>query len=207
MVIFLEAYVKNLRLVLFISGLISLGGIALAAVLIFTGPDRIDLSGRGISDLLQGDEAAGIIAIPIVLVITALVMWSVFRTISPPKIKNGVTAAARVLEVHDTGVSVNDNPQVRLVIEVMPKSGSRFQAQVKTLVSRLEAALVQPGVEAVVVYDPLRPTRLQLSSMDLKPVERNNAESRLKELEQLYEERLITNDEYRTKREEIIRKL
>lgn len=198
---------KNLRPVFILSGLISLGGIILAAFLIFTGPDRIELSGRSISDLLRGEEAAGIIAIPIVLVITALVMWSVFRTISPPKIKNGVTAAARVLEVHDTGVSVNDNPQVRLVIEVMPKSGSPFQAQVKTLVSRLEAALVQPGIEAVVVYDPLKPTRIQLSNLELKPVAINDAESRLRELERLYEERLITSDEYHAKREEIIKKL
>ena len=198
---------KNLRPVFILSGLITLGGIILAAFLVFTGPDRIVLSGRSLRELLQSEEAAGMIAIPVVLVITAVVMWSVFRTISPKKIKNGVYAPARVLEVHDTGVSVNDNPQVRLVIEVMPKNGSPFQAQVKTLVSRLEAALVQPGVEAVVVYDPLKPTRLQLSSMDLKPVEMNNAESRLKELDQLYEELLITNDEYRAKREEIIRKL
>jgi hypothetical protein len=134
-------------------------------------------------------------------------MWSVFRTVSPPKIKNGVTAPARVLEVHDTGVSVNDNPQVRLLVEVLPKSGSPFQAEVKTLVSRLNAALVQPGIEAVVVYDPLQPTRIQLSSMELNQVEVNSAERRLRELERLYEGRLITSEEYHTKREEIIKGL
>ncbi len=198
---------KNLRPIIFLSGLISLAGILLAAFFIFMGPDRIELSGRSLRELFQSEEAPGIIAIPAVLVITAIVMWSVFRTISPRKIKNGVTAPARVLEVHDTGVSVNDNPQVRLVVEVIPKSGNPFQAEVKTLVSRLNAALVQPGIEAVVEYDPLKPTRIQLSTLDLKPVEMNSAESRLRELERLYEERLITSDEYHTKREEIIKGL
>ncbi len=198
---------KNLRPVFILSGLISLGGMLLAAFLIFMGPDRIELSGRTLKEFFQSEEAVGIIAIPVVLVITAVVMWSVFRSISPRKIKNGVTAAARVLEVHDTGVSINDNPQVRLVVEVMPKSGSPFRAEVKTLVSRLNAALVQPGVEAIVEYDPLKPTRIQLSSLDLKPVEVNSAENRLRELERLYEERLVTSEEYHDKREEIIKGL
>ena len=134
-------------------------------------------------------------------------MWSVFRTVSPPKIKNGVTAPARVLEVQDTGVSVNDNPQVKLMVEVIPQSGSPFQAEVKTLVSRLNAALVQPGITAEVIYDPLNPARIQLNNLELKPVELNNAENRLRELERLYDEGLITGEEYRTKREEILKSI
>ena len=112
-----------------------------------------------------------------------------------------------MLEVQDTGVSVNDNPQVKLMVEVIPQSGSPFQAEVKTLVSRLNAALVQPGITAEVIYDPLNPARIQLNNLELKPVELNNAENRLRELERLYDEGLITGEEYRTKREEILKSI
>ena len=198
---------KNLRPIIILSALISFIGIALAAFFMFMGPDRMQVAGKSIADLLEGGELLGILAIPFVLVITAVVMWSVFRTVSPPKIKNGVTAPARVLEVQDTGVSVNDNPQVKLMVEVIPQSGSPFQAEVKTLVSRLNAALVQPGITAEVIYDPLNPARIQLNNLELKPVELNNAENRLRELERLYDEGLITGEEYRTKREEILKSI
>lgn len=198
---------KNPRPIILFSVLVSLIGMALAAFFMFMGPDRLEVAGKSIADLLKGGELLGIVAIPVVLIITALVMWSVFRTISPPKIKNGVIAPARVLEVQDTGVSINDNPQVKLLVEVLPKSGSAFQAEVKTLVSRLEVSLVQPGIEAIVIYDPLKPTRVQLSSMELKPVALNDAESRLRELNRLYDAGLITGEEFRSKREEIIKEL
>lgn len=198
---------KSLRPIILISALISLVGIGAAAFFMFLGPNSMQIKGKSLAELVAGGELVGIITIPVVLVVIALVMWSFLRTISPQKIRNGITAPARVLEVHDTGVSINDNPQVRLVVEVMPKSGSPFQADVKTLVSRLNAALVQPGIEAVVEFDPLKPTRIQLSSLDLKPVALNDAESRLRELTRLYDEGLITGEEFRAKREEVLKSL
>jgi hypothetical protein len=125
----------------------------------------------------------------------------------PAQIKNGVSAPAVVLTVKDTGVSVNDNPQVALMLEIKPRDRAAFQAEAKTLVSRLDAALVQPGISAEVVFDPANPSRVQIASLDLKPVALNNAESRLRELDRLYNERLITGEEYRSKREEIIKGL
>jgi hypothetical protein len=112
-----------------------------------------------------------------------------------------------VLSVKDTGVSVNDNPQVSLMLEIKPRDRAVFQAEAKTLVSRLDAALVQPGISAEVVFDPTNPSRVQIANLDLKPVALNNAESRLRELDRLYNERLITGEEYRVKREEIIKGL
>jgi hypothetical protein len=73
--------------------------------------------------------------------------------------------------------------------------------------SRLNVFLVQPGTSAEVVYDPTNLVRIRVTNLDLKPVALSSAESRLKELESLYEERLITREEYRNKREEIIKGL
>ena len=196
---------KSLRPVILISSLISLIGFGVAAYFLFSNKARFE--GQTFSEALESGDLLGFIAIPIVLVITALVMWSVFRTISPPKIKNGVAAPARVLEVRDTGVSVNDNPQVALLVEVIPPTGTPFKTEVKTLVSRLDTALVQPGIEIEVIYDPAKPSRIQVVNMDLKPIELNSAESRLKELNRLYDQGLITGEEFRAKREEILKEL
>jgi hypothetical protein len=53
---------------------------------------------------------------------------------------------------------------------------------------------VQPGTSAEVVYDPTNLVRIRVTNLDLKPVALSSAESRLKELESLYEERLITRE-------------
>ena len=198
---------KNLRPIIILSGLLSLAGVIVAGIFLFLGPDRLDPSGRNFWNLLQSGELVGMIVIPIMLVVGFFIFLSVLRTVSPPRIKNGVTAPVRVLEVHDTGVSINDNPQVALLVEVLPKYGSPFQAEVKTMVSRLNAALVQPGITAEVVYDPQKPTRIQVSNLDLKPVDLNDSESRLRELNRLYDGGLITGEEFRAKRADILKKL
>ena len=102
---------------------------------------------------------------------------------------------------------MNDNPQVKLLLEVKPRDRAAFQAEVKTLVSRLHVLMVQPGVSAEVVFDPANSARVQITNLDLKPVAINEAKSRLHELDRLYEERLITSEEYHTRREEIIKGL
>ena len=196
---------KSLRPVIIISGILSLIGIAVAAFFIFS--DKLRIDGETFSEASESGETVALSVVPIALIVTAVILFSAFRSVWPAKIKNGVTASARVLQVRDTGVSVNDNPQVALLVEVMPRDGSPFQAEVKTLVSRLNAALVQPGIEAVVVYDPQKPTRIQVSNLELKPVELNSAESRLKELNRLYDGGLISGEEFRAKREEIIKGL
>lgn len=198
---------KSLRPVFIVSAVIVLIGIAGSLLFMFLGPDRLQFEGKSLKDLLDGGELLGVIAAPIVLIIVSLVMVSSFRTLMPGKIKNGITAPARVLQVRDTGVSVNDNPQVALLVEVTPPGKAPFQAEVKTLVSRLNAALVQPGIDVEVVFDPQNPKRIQVHEMQLGTSPLTDAGSRLRELDRLYEQRLITSEEYRAKREEIIKGL
>jgi hypothetical protein len=158
-------------------------------------------------ELADGGE---LLVIATVLVVVAVVFFTtifVMKTILPARIRNGVTAPAKVLSVSDTGVSVNDNPQVKLLLEVKPRDRAAFQAETKMLVSRLNVSLVQPGISADVIFDPANPVHVQVTNLDLKPVALNDAESRLRELDRLYEDRLITSEEYRIKREEIIRGL
>lgn len=198
---------KSLRPVFLISVFIAIIAMASSMFFMFAGPDRIQLAGKSLKELIEGGELLGVIAVPVMLIIFAVVMVGTMRNVMPARIKNGITAPARVLQVRDTGVSINDNPQVGLTVEVTPPGRAPFQAEVKTIVSRLNAALVQPGLDVQVVYDPQNPKRIQVQELQFGSAPLSDAESRLKELDRLYEQRLITGEEYRAKREEIIKKI
>jgi hypothetical protein len=198
---------KGLRPVLLISSIISILGLGFAAFMIFWGPDRVEFEGRSLGDLIKSGDITPFIVIPFVLIVSAFAMRPVFRLAFPAEIKNGVTAQARVMKVWDTGVSINDNPQVGLLLHVTPSMSAAFDVEAKTIVSRMNAALVQPGITAEIKYDPQNPKRLQIITLNIEEIGSGTAESRLEELKALLDRRLITEDEYKRKREEIIKAL
>lgn len=68
--------------------------------------------------------------------------------------QSGVTTTARILELRDTGTTINQDPVVRLVLEVQPKNAPAFQTETEQLVSRLQIPQIQPGKTLLVKYDP-----------------------------------------------------
>jgi hypothetical protein len=68
--------------------------------------------------------------------------------------KVGRPARAEVLEIWATGTTINQNPVVRLRLEVRPKGEPPFQAETEELVSRLELGKLQPGSIVKVMVDP-----------------------------------------------------
>jgi hypothetical protein len=198
---------RGLRPVLLISSIITILGLGFAAFMMFWGPDRVEFEGRSLGDLIRSGDLTPFIVIPFVLIVSAFAMRPVFRLAFPAEIKNGVTAQARVMRVWDTGVSINDNPQVGLLLHITPSMSAAFDVEAKTIVSRLNAALVQPGITAEIKYDPQNPRRLQIIKLNIEEIGSGTAESRLEELKALLDRRLITEDEYNRKREEIIKAL
>jgi hypothetical protein len=198
---------KSLRSVISISIAITIISFGIAIFFLFQGPEGINVAGKSLQDLVENGDLIPIIVIPLVFIFVTFFVIRLMRSVFPPRIKNGVTASARVLEVRDSGVSVNDNPQVELLLEVTPKDRAPFQARARKLVPRLNAGLVQPGISAQVIFDPLNPDKVRIVDLDLASAPGNSAESRLRELDRLYEARLITGDEYRAKRDEIIKDL
>jgi hypothetical protein len=190
-----------------LSGAIAVASLGFVVYQMFWGPERIDLAGRGLPELVESGDLVPVIVIPIVLLITAFSMRPFLRIIFPDQIRNGVTARARVLRVWDTGVTINDDPQIGLQLEVSPPGSSPFQVEAKTLVSRLQVALVQPGIEAEVLYDPQKPTRLRVQTLHIPDAATSNTAARLEELNSLRDKGLITEEEYRRKREEILKAL
>lgn len=74
----------------------------------------------------------------------------------------GVPAEATVLRIWDTGVTVNEDPVVGFLLDVKPANQPSFQAETKSLISRLAVPRVQPGARLSVMYDPKDPRRVAL---------------------------------------------
>jgi hypothetical protein len=68
--------------------------------------------------------------------------------------KDGIPGKAKILEVIETNITVNNNPQVKLVMELKNKSGEFYNARCKTVVSRKSPVFFQPGKEVKVKIDP-----------------------------------------------------
>lgn len=84
------------------------------------------------------------------------VYWSIFRPMMMQNklLKTGVSAKAVIKELHDTGVTVNNAPQIKLLLEVFPSNGLPYLVETKMLISRLQTASFQPGMELMVKIDP-----------------------------------------------------
>jgi uncharacterized protein DUF3592 len=77
-------------------------------------------------------------------------------------LKTGEPATAFIKSVRDTGVTINQAPQVELLLEVRTKFKPPYEAKVKTLVSRIQPNFYQPGMTVAVKYDPKDPTAVAI---------------------------------------------
>ena len=81
--------------------------------------------------------------------------------------KNGVPATATILEVWDTGWTVNDDPVIGMAVRVQPPSGASYEARIeKTPISRIAVPQFQPGATVPVRFDPQNPA---LVAVDFDP--------------------------------------
>ncbi len=98
-------------------------------------------------------------AVPIIvltIVSIVVVMFVVRRMTGPNKqlLATGETAQATVLQMTDTGMRINDNPRVSLLLEVRPANRPAYQVEVKQVISMLQASQYQPGQLLEVKIDP-----------------------------------------------------
>ena len=67
-------------------------------------------------------------------------------------LKNGLLAVAEIIDISDTGTTINNNPVVRFHLKVQGVDGLPFEAETEKLVSRL--SIPQVGTKVQVKYDP-----------------------------------------------------
>ena len=89
-----------------------------------------------------------------------------FGTTMPRNLQeHGIAAKATILQIWDTGWTVNDNPVVGMRVKVQPADRPAFESTIKRYaISRLEVAQVQPGRIIPVRFDPNDPTAVAVDS-------------------------------------------
>jgi len=103
----------------------------------------------------------------IVLGVTGFFLFRLFKGMSQNSglLKTGTPAPAVIVDVQDTGVTINDNPQARLTLQVSPAGRPPFQAVVTTIVGRFQVGLLVPGSSVQVRYDPNDPSKVAIESL------------------------------------------
>lgn len=75
-------------------------------------------------------------------------------------LKYGMRANAQVIDIADTGVTINDNPVVRLTLTVNPDTSGTFTHTADLTVSRIKVPRVGDTIR--VIYDPKDPSKFSL---------------------------------------------
>ena len=68
--------------------------------------------------------------------------------------KTGLPGMATILEVRDTGVTINNNPQAKLILEIKNSFGQKYTTETRVLVSRLNPGAYVAGMQIPVKIDP-----------------------------------------------------
>lgn len=68
--------------------------------------------------------------------------------------KTGIPGKAVVIDIKDTGVTINNNPQVKLTLEIKNSFGQKYTTTCRTLVSRINPYVFSTGMEVPVKIDP-----------------------------------------------------
>jgi hypothetical protein len=77
--------------------------------------------------------------------------------------ESGVAARARILEIWDTGITVNQDPVIGIRAEVTRADGTTYTASIpKSLISRLDIPRFQPGAVVDVRIDPQDSSKVAL---------------------------------------------
>jgi hypothetical protein len=72
--------------------------------------------------------------------------------------QRGVSASARILEIWDTGWTINDDPVIGMRVRVQPHDRPDFEATIeRTTISRIAVPQFQPGAVIPVRFDPENP--------------------------------------------------
>lgn len=129
----------------------------------------------------QGAIIGGTILFTIVIIVfsiaaTVIPIVLIFRWLSKMKgasddiLMRGIPAQGRIVQIGQTGLTINDAPQLNIMMEVTPpmQQGYRggttgpFMANVQALVPIYAMARLQPGSMVNVRFDPMNPMRVAI---------------------------------------------
>lgn len=115
----------------------------------------------------------------------------------------GRRAPAVVLDVEDTGVTVNNDPRVRLRLRVEPEGDEPFEAERKVVVSRL--AIPRVGERLEVAYDPADVEKLTFRIAELADdAASSDRLDQLERLARLHRDGVLTDAEFAAEKARIL---
>jgi hypothetical protein len=105
------------------------------------------------------------VSILFTLVLIFVIRKFVSNAFGPDKklLEEGVAAQATIIKIWDTGITLNDNPQVGMLLEVQPPDKEPFRVEMKSIISRIALPQIQPGSVVPVRYDPDNPSKITLA--------------------------------------------
>jgi hypothetical protein len=83
-------------------------------------------------------------------------------------VETGKQGTAKVLRLEDTGVRINDNPRVNILLEMRIEGFQPYQAWKKVTVPMINLSQVQVGETIAVWADPHEPTNQKKIALGLK---------------------------------------
>lgn len=115
----------------------------------------------------------------IVLGVSGFFVYRLFKGMSQNSglVKTGIPAPAVILDVQDTGVSMNNSMQARLTLQVTPADRPPFQAVATTFVNRFQVGMLVPGASVNVKYDPNDITKVAIESLSAGGMSAMNMQS------------------------------
>ncbi len=75
-----------------------------------------------------------------------------------------IQAEAIVLKLQETGLYINERPQVKVQMQVQPERGRNFVAEVQQLISMDDLQLIRGGSRIIVQYNPANRKEISLVS-------------------------------------------
>ncbi|WP_225725874.1 MULTISPECIES: hypothetical protein [unclassified Nocardia] len=111
--------------------------------------------------------ALPIIAITVVPIVFAFSGDGILQALTgrnSSEFRNAPIGLGTITSFRQTGLTVNDQPQVRIEFSVEGAHGEAFESHAKMIVPLTELALLKPGVVLPVRYLPGRPERVEVDS-------------------------------------------
>jgi hypothetical protein len=105
--------------------------------------------------------------IPIALMIGIFVFIARKNAERQQLVATGIPAQGMIVQMGDTGIRINDQPQLSLVIDVHPIQGyaapfAPFRTTLNATIPMMAMARISPGVAVPVKVDPANPARLAI---------------------------------------------
>ncbi len=152
----------------------------------------------------------GLIGVLVLLTVGSLILGGIKQQNTVKRVmREGAPGMATVVEIHGTGVRVNKVPQVRLVLRIDLENSKRYQIT-RDYVLPFAGYSLLPGHRLRVFADNDDQENVVIdwnSSQSDAETRKEPASDRLRQLDSLRDQGLITEDEYRTQRQRLLSEL